>query len=457
MKFAPEVCKIQIKDKVPEQGVALLNRGNMAVSIENDGTMVMALMHTVPWQSPLLNWTHDFPERKTHVFEYALYPHQGNWRDAELVKKGMEYNNPLMARQTTSHDGNLPSIHNFFATTGNNVIISAIKPKSYGVESYSGKIATDANNGIIIRAYEANGSSTECQFQSSFPIQRVEKVNMMERKPQELAFANNNFETKIEANSIETFLLSVKGEKKLKSDKNVSGKKIYTSFWQNNNGAAPTGNLPVSIKILGELESFNENSGRKKIQQIEIAVCNDYTDLDVQGKIKISTPPGIRAVPSELEYFVEAGSEKIFPVAVVIDGHGAEPGFVIASIEHNGDQIFDVLEYILPQKSFGHAEIKNDNDKRLSWTSEINDHVLSIKITNPFAQNIFGNVSIIDPGVPPVSDISHISSSLAPSSKYIPTSIVSREESKTGVKAKPLSKSSKKERLLLGDAIIDPP
>lgn len=398
IKFAPEVCTVQIEENVPEQGVALLNRGNMAVSIENEGTMVMALMHTIPWQSPLLDWTHDFPERKTHVFEYALYPHQGNWRDAKLVKKGMEYNNPLIVKQTTLHSGDLPSSHSFFSTTGNDVIVSAIKPKSNGVESYSGKIATDANNGIIIRAYESNGGSSDFQLQSSFPIQKAEKVNMMERKPQKLTFSSNNFQTKIEANSIETFLLSVKGEEVVNNTPNkYTGKKLYTSFWQNNEGAAPTGNLPVTIKILGELESFNENSGRNKIQQIEVAICNDYTDLAVQGKIKISTPPGIRAVPSEIKYSVEPGSEKIFPMAIVVDGHGAEPGFVIASIKQNNDHIFDVLEYILPQKRFGHDEIKDENNKRLSWTSEINNQVLSIKITNPFAQNIFGDISIIGP------------------------------------------------------------
>ncbi|NOR76386.1 MAG: hypothetical protein GQ525_14665, partial [Draconibacterium sp.] len=73
------------------------------------------------------------------------------------------------------------------------------------------------------------------------------------------------------------------------------------------------------------------------------------------------------------------------------------PGFIVASIKQNNNHIFDVLEYILPQKSFGHDEIRNEIDKRLSWNSEINNQVLSIKITNPFAQNIFGNVSIIGP------------------------------------------------------------
>lgn len=394
INLASDVCKVQIKDNVPEHGVALLNRGNMAVSIENDGTMVMSLMHTVPWQTPLLKWTHDFPERKTHVFEYALYPHKGNWREANLVKKGMEYNNPLVAKQTTSHNGDLPSSHSFFTTSDDNVIVSAIKPKTNGNESYSGKIATNAKNGIIVRAYEANGGSSDFELHSSFPIQNAAKVNMMERNPQKLASANNTFTTKIEANSIETFQLSLKGEE-VESTEKTTARKIYTSFWQNNEGAAPTGNLPVSVKLLGELESFNSNSGRIKVQQIEVAVCNDYTDIAVQGKIKIETPPGIRVVPSEIKYSVFAGGEKVFPLAVVIDGHGAEPGFVVATIEHKGDQIFDVLEYILPPKSFGHNEL-NDG-QRLSWNSEINDNTLSINISNPFAQAISGNISIIGP------------------------------------------------------------
>ena len=393
------VCMVKLKDDVPDFGMALLNKGNIAVSIENDGTMVLPLMHTVPWQSPLLSWTHDFPERKTHVFEYALVPHKGNWREADLVKKGMEFNNPSLVRQTTAHSGSLPSTHSFFSTDNSNVIVSAIKPKTNGVESYSGKVATDAENGVIVRIYEANGTSSDFGFASSFPMQNVKKVNLMERNPESVTFSADKFSTAIASNSIETYLLNLKGaEKGTKPEASAkSGKRIYSSYWQHNSGAAPLGNLPVTLKILGDLNSFNENSGRIKVQSLEVAVSNDYTDTSVKGKIKITTPPGIRAVPEELEYTVASDSEKIIPFDVVIEGHGAAPGFVVATTELDGNQIFDVKEYILPEKTFGHNEHKLREGQKLSWTSERNGNELIISLENPFAQEVCGNVSLIGP------------------------------------------------------------
>jgi hypothetical protein len=406
------VCMVKLENDVPGYGMALLNKGNIAVSIENDGTMVLPLMHTVPWQSPLLNWTHDFPERKTHVFEYALVPHKGNWREAELVKRGMEFNNPLMVCQTTLHSGNLPSTHSFFSTDNSNVIVSAIKPKTNGVESYSGKVATDAVNGVVVRMYEANGTSSDFEFASSFSIQKAEKVNLMERNPETVKFSKDNFGETITSNSIETYLLNLKLEEKttVRETSAKPEKRIYSSYWQHNSGAAPLGNLPVTLKILGDLKSFNENSGRVKVQSLEIGISNDYTDVSVKGKIKITTPPGIRAVPEELEYMVAPDSEKIIPFNIVIEGHGAEHGFVVATTELDGNQLFDLKEYILPEKTFGHDKQEPGEGQKLSWTSELNGNDLTVALKNPFAQEIYGNVTLIGPvetwGMPEVNPAS---------------------------------------------------
>lgn len=393
------VFMAKLENSVPDFGMALLNKGNIAVSIENDGTMVLPLMHTVPWQSPLLDWTHDFPERKTHVFEYALVPHKGNWREADLVKKGLEYNNPLMTCQTTVHSGSLPASYSFFSTENDNVIISAIKPKSNGVESYSGKVATDTKKGVVVRLYEANGTDSKFEFQSSFPIQNAQNVNLMERQPQAIKYAADQFEDDVTANSIETYLLAMEGEALDCERKNdlEPPKKIYSSYWQHNSGAAPVGNLPVTIKILGDLNSFNENSGRIKVQSLEVAISNDYTDVSVDGKIKLSTPPGIRAIPAELEYNVSPDSEIILPFSVVIEGHGAEPGFVVAATELNGSEVFDVMEYILPEKKFGHNRKELIEGQKIKWIADVNGDEIIISLENPFAQEVYGSVSLIGP------------------------------------------------------------
>ncbi len=397
LNFPSSACYAEIKTSVPDYGLAIINRGNMPVSVEPDGTMVLSLMHTVPWQSPLLNWTHDFPERKTHVFEYALVPHRGNWRQAGLVKSGYEFNNPLIAIQTDIHDGKYPPEHSFFSTSDENIVVSSLKPKTNGNEAFKAKTATDASNGVILRLYEPLGRSEEISIRSGFPIEKAEKVNLMERKPEEVTFTHETVKAEIGPNAIETFSLSLETAKKLKDTPKEEKPSVYASYWQHNEGAAPSGYLPVSVKILGKLESFGVSTFPENVQQIEIAVVNDFTDSSVSGKLIIETPPGLRVVPAEIEYTVEANSESFYKVAIIPENTTSEPGFIVATIEHDGKKIYDVLEYNLPEKSFGHNSLKDISVPGLKWKINENKGKIEMVISNPFAQSVKGSISIIGP------------------------------------------------------------
>ncbi|RLD36742.1 MAG: hypothetical protein DRI73_00095 [Bacteroidetes bacterium] len=397
LNFPSSVCYSKINNNVPDYGLAIINKGNMTVSVEPDGTMVLALMHTVPWQSPLLDWTHDFPERKTHVFEYSILPHNGNWRKAKLVKQGYEFNNPLIAIQAKQHEGTYPSVHSFFSTQDENTVITALKPRTNGNEAFKAKTATDVANGVIVRLYEPHGQNEKVTFKSGFTINYAEKVNLMERKPEKLTFTQDVVKFDIGPNAIETFALSLKSTENPNAQQVKRKSPVYAKYWQHNEGAAPTGYLPVSVHILGKLKSFGLSKFPKNIQQIQVAVVNDYTDSSVSGKLKIETPPGLRAVPSEIEYQVEANNESFYNVAIIPEKAGSEPGFIIATIEHDGNAIYDVLEYNMPEKQFGHNSNKDAEVPGLNWNINEKNGKLNITISNPFAQAVKGNLSIIGP------------------------------------------------------------
>lgn len=397
LNFPSSICYSKVNNIVPDHGLALFNKGNMPVSVEQDGTMVMALMHTVPWQSPLLNWTHDFPERKTHVFEYSLLPHQGNWRHANLVWEGYEYNNPLIAIQTEAHDGEFPPAHSFFSTSDNTTVITALKPTSQGVEAFKANTATDATNGIIARLYEPYGQHGKVTVHSDFDIKEAKKVNLMERKPEKISFTNNSLSMDIGPNSIETFSLTLDHKEQTASREKKMNPPVYAQFWEHNEGAAPTGYLPVSIKILGELKSFSESKFSRNVQQLEIAVINDFTDSSVSGRVKIKTPPGLRAVPEEISYNIDANSESFYPVSIVLENSGSEPGFIIASLTYENNEVYDVMGYNLPEKKFGHDIDKMAITTKLNWQVIEKDGNIELTVSNPFAQPVVGYASIIGP------------------------------------------------------------
>ncbi len=384
------------KNRVGNYGLGIINRGNMPVSTENDGTMILALMHTIPWQSPLLNWTHDFPERKTHVFDYALWPHKGNWQEANMVFRGYEFNNPLVAMQATQHHEALPPQLSFLSTGKSKGVITAVKPVTAGPESFHRNTATCAKNGIIIRIYEPLGKTEEVQIHTHFPILSAGKVNLMERQDIQIPSDSNRFSFRLTPYSIQTFKLqpSVNPVEKSGGYAPAGGHPVYGRFWEHNKGAAPAGYNPVNVSILAP-PGIDRQDSRKNIREIRVYVTNDFIDTPVTGTVTIETPPGVRAVPDKFSYRVGPDSEKGYPVTLILTGQ-VTPGFIRATLLQDSTELFDVMPFRLPEKKFGHADHPHTGT-RIQWkVIHQNDQVV-VTLVNPFSQAIDGEVSLVGP------------------------------------------------------------
>jgi alpha-mannosidase len=79
-------------------------------------------------------------------FNYALLPHEGDWRQAEVYKHGQEFNNPLLCRKEGIHEGKLPKSWGLLEVSKSNVVITALKQAKDG--------------STILRLYEASGKAT---------------------------------------------------------------------------------------------------------------------------------------------------------------------------------------------------------------------------------------------------------------------------------------------------------
>ncbi|NOZ56207.1 MAG: hypothetical protein GXO73_05355 [Calditrichaeota bacterium] len=399
IRLDADVVALGSLGRVPDAGLAVLNRGNIAVSTENDGTLVLGLMHTVPWQSPLLTWTHDFPERKTHVFEYALVPHQGNWRDAGLVRQGYAFNNPLLAVQTDLHTGALPAKQSFFEVEPADVVVTALKPRTAGNAAFHASVPTTARDGVILRFYETHGQPTEVRVRSRFRIRGAERVNLMERAARTLQHDQHSLTLRIGPNSIETLKLDLEPTpfKSPEPNGRPDGSPVYVRYWEHNEGAAPLGYLPVNVRILGRLRSEPAPGERVTMQRLTVAVTNDYVDRAVSGQLVLTAPPGLRPVPDTLAFTVPPDSEVFYPVAIVQDRKTGRPGFIRATIDVNGRRYFDVLEVNLPEKAFGHAAETAPKGVRLTWQVEHSGDSILVNLTNPFDQPVDGAVTLIGP------------------------------------------------------------
>ncbi|HTP80640.1 MAG TPA: glycoside hydrolase family 38 C-terminal domain-containing protein [Bacteroidota bacterium] len=100
-------------------GVSLLNRSKYGYDVKGN-TLRLSLLRSPKWPDPTA-------DRGKHSIEYELVPHSGTWREANIVRRGYEYNNPLIAVMTDPHRGALPAGWSFVQLQPDGLTLTTIK------------------------------------------------------------------------------------------------------------------------------------------------------------------------------------------------------------------------------------------------------------------------------------------------------------------------------------------
>ncbi|HOX28536.1 MAG TPA: glycoside hydrolase family 38 C-terminal domain-containing protein, partial [bacterium] len=300
------------KNTVPDDyGIAVINRGTILSSFDNDGAIVMGLFHNAPWSAEMMNLDFNFPDKKNHRYEYSLFPHSGDWRNADTYKKALEYNNPLIAQTTGRHKGSLPSSASFFKVESGSGVLSAVKAAGNPYARMELSTPTGISNGVIFRFYEAEGRNEKIKLSSfSFMTSAIETnlIEEIENKPAFHISEGHSLDFNVASNSIETLFVKFKmPSKKPKSfsPASIDPKIRYSNYWELNLGAAYEYNSPVSISIDAPIEKkltpANKNSGGllrdlkliKGKNKLRLAVSDNSVDAPIKGNLKITAPDGI--------------------------------------------------------------------------------------------------------------------------------------------------------------------
>lgn len=423
--FAVETNPNKDLPNVPNYGVALINNGTPAVSLENPNTLTLFLTHTAIF--PGVNLPFSFtPENKTDVFNYALYPHAGSWREADTVKVGEDFNNPLIAVQTDVHDGNLPGEYSFFKLDlekQNNIVLSAFKLGENPQADFKTKTLENRRK-IILRFNETEGRKSPLLFTFSprppskddynfhDVFWRLRKTNLLEIETSDAEvgrssnLAQANFRTGIEGFGIETFSLNIDGqvEKKDSTERESLGaikeivQPVFSRYWLHNSGAAPIGNDAVKVSLrrveqMNELSTFGYddkyNQGGTTTVAVRVSVVNNYQDRNYKGEVALEVPGDWRVVPDKLQFDIQPNGSFVKDVVIVAfpvkksEEWERASGLIKARIEHEGQIFEDVLQIGKPFK--------------LEWTTEKNADGVSVKIKNPNRQTIEGAIAIVTP------------------------------------------------------------
>jgi len=157
----PALRWIDVSEESGEYGVSLLNDSKYGFDVKG-GVMRLSVIHGATAPDPEA-------DRGKHKLLYSLLPHRGDWKAAETTRRGMELNNPLIARVPLVHGGTLPKVHSFVRVGPGNVILSALK-KEMGY----------AERGLVLRLYEIHGEKTEAKLEFPWPV-TAEETDLIER------------------------------------------------------------------------------------------------------------------------------------------------------------------------------------------------------------------------------------------------------------------------------------
>jgi len=176
-----------------KKGLALINTGNAGywpVGNALDLILFRSVADFPHYYAPLA------AEHGTHIFDYALLPHAGDWRQGGVVAAGHAVNRPLTAFLLERHPGEWGARRSFVEVAPANVEVSAIKRAEEG-------------HAIAIRMYETASEDTSATLALGFPAKAVRRATLEERAREELEIADGKVTVPLRGHEIATVLVEL--------------------------------------------------------------------------------------------------------------------------------------------------------------------------------------------------------------------------------------------------------
>jgi alpha-mannosidase len=378
-------CFLTKLNRIEDYGFALMNRGNMLCSLEEDGTAALGLMHTVPYVNARTPWSFDFAEGKSSVFQYRILPHRGDWRLAEIPRRAMEYNHEAFSLLEPSHSGSLPPRSSFFSVEPRNVLVSCIKPTGFPEAEY--KSPESYSPGTTIRLYEAHGEQSNIWLESQNAVRSIKLVGINEkplRLKRDVYREEQYIRTVVNANEIINFNLELKQPGKAPY-KPVDAEPLPiryapSRYWRYNLGAAPDGFLPLTLSLRGA--SRMHSDAKETIHHLDLVIVNNSPYDARHGEIEILTPPYWRIIPTQLRYKIQAGMYQILPIHLLVEEPGHE-GFIKVRTMVNDMIIEDIVHIGKPPE--------------FDLTMTLTRDGFNVKLKHEYEFEISGSLSLITP------------------------------------------------------------
>ncbi len=184
------------KFEVPAHRWADLSETGYGVSLLNDckygydaldSTLRLTLLRGTTCPDPAA-------DQGEHEFAYALYPHAGDWTQADTVRQGWAFNvSPVLVPIKAGASKQAVS-YSFLSTEGLPVIIEALKPAADG-------------RGLILRLYEPHGARGQVLVTAGVLLNEVRACSLVEEDAERIPLKAGAWRFDIKPFEIRTFRL----------------------------------------------------------------------------------------------------------------------------------------------------------------------------------------------------------------------------------------------------------
>ncbi len=365
-------------------GVALINKGNISCSVEPDNLMTMMLFHTARFYGNSGKTTGDkelVPEQKTHCFSYSLYPHSGDYREAQVYKKAFEVNDSLIAVEAKNKENQkiLPE-RKSFVKTSDNFMLTSFKLGGYPLAQMKSNFGSAQERGFTLRGFEIDGTDKDVEISTDFDIISAERTDLLDENGKAAAVKDGNIKFDTVSYSIETLTISTEkgnfiGNAVLGAEKELV-EPTYVRSWDHDMGSMNMGYLSVAGIIGKDVKKLSDTE-----YQFNISMANNHPDTEISGIMKLTLPDGFTADRTEIQYDVAADDIQVYTVIVTKPSKDAK-GIMRLNYTHDNQSFEDVYE-------FGYFNP--------SVTLDIESDKIIVTVYNSTSERIYGEISLATP------------------------------------------------------------
>lgn len=205
-----EVCHHKWLDVAEDgYGVSILNDCKYGVSV--NGTDVgLSMLKSAIYPNPTA-------DQERHEFVYSIYPHEGDWREADTVGQAYSLNNPVTsvvkekaeentkekAKEKGTFGGGLRAgespdpCYSFLSIDRENVIIEAVK-------------MAESGDGLIVRLYECYNRRGDVTLTCAEEVEQMWECTMMEEIEREVGHTNHHAALSFRPFEIKTLKIRLK-------------------------------------------------------------------------------------------------------------------------------------------------------------------------------------------------------------------------------------------------------